>query len=215
MAEGIGEDEGSLSRFLRGCLNGEPLLAGTRAALAAQPLTCQGIRRLFHAGEWHSYDCAVPLPQISNVIGCLYVDSKTLRNQLIPITQSTLDSVKTMLLGMARESCVTILTELQGYCKKLNERPEDLDEFMAYQVFHARQAADKIEIIQKASVVDDMYDLLQIYDQKVRGPRGLVRLNRCNWNGRREPGSCFGASQRRVPALSCRCPRTTRSSTTT
>ena len=105
--------------------------------------------------------------QMSNVCGALYVDSKVLRNELIPITQNTLDQIKGMLLVMAREACLGSLDELQGYCKALNERPEDLDEFMAYQVFHSQQAQDKIDIIKKAQVVDDMYELLTIYDQKV------------------------------------------------
>lgn len=72
-----------------------------------------------------------------------------------------------MLLEHARDACLTSLTELQGFIKALNERPEELDEFMNFQVFHTEQAANKVEVVKKASVVDDMYELLAIYDQKV------------------------------------------------
>lgn len=67
-------------------------------------------------------------------MGCLYVDSKSLRNDLLPITTNTLDRVKALLLAMARETCLQVLEDMQQRIALLQARPTLLDEFMAYQV---------------------------------------------------------------------------------
>ncbi len=41
-------------------------------------------------------------------VGCLYVDSKSLRNDLMPITLTTLDKIKLLLLQMARTTCLQV-----------------------------------------------------------------------------------------------------------
>jgi dynein heavy chain, axonemal len=71
--------------------------------------------------------------KISNVVGCLYVDSKSLRNDLIPVTTNTLDRIKLLLLAMARDSCLTCLEDTRARTTLLQARPTQLDEFMSYQ----------------------------------------------------------------------------------
>lgn len=68
------------------------------------------------------------------VVGSLYVESKTLRNALLPITQNTLESIKGLLLGMARDSCINALQDITDRVTVLMERPAALEDFMAYQV---------------------------------------------------------------------------------
>lgn len=46
-------------------------------------------------------------------------------------------------------------------------RPTALDEFMAYQVMHAKQVESKKHVLAAAAQVDDMYDMLAAYEQKV------------------------------------------------
>lgn len=41
-------------------------------------------------------------------VGCLYVDSKSLRNDLMPITLNTLDKIKLLLLQMSRDTCFQV-----------------------------------------------------------------------------------------------------------
>jgi hypothetical protein len=50
----------------------------------------------------------VCLKFVSPQVGCLYIDSKSLRNDLMPITTSTLDRIKTLLLEMSRETCLKV-----------------------------------------------------------------------------------------------------------
>jgi dynein heavy chain len=38
------------------------------------------------------------------------VDSKSLRNDLLPVTATTLDKIKLLLLNMARETCLQVRT---------------------------------------------------------------------------------------------------------
>ena len=44
--------------------------------------------------------------------------------------------IKTLLLKLARESCLACLSSLQERISMLQERPAELDMFMAYQVSH-------------------------------------------------------------------------------
>ena len=46
------------------------------------------------------------------VVGCLYVDSKSLRNDLMPITLTTLEKIKGLLLSMARDTCLSVLEDV-------------------------------------------------------------------------------------------------------
>lgn len=68
------------------------------------------------------------------VVGSLYVESKTLRNALMPITQNTLESIKGLLLGMARDSSINALQDITERVGLLMERPAALEDFMGYQV---------------------------------------------------------------------------------
>ncbi len=52
-------------------------------------------------------------------------------------------------------------------------RPTALDEFMAYQVMHSKQVESKKAVLAAAAQVDDMYDMLAAYEQKVGAPGRL------------------------------------------
>lgn len=68
--------------------------------------TLRDIRRDMHKQrEWRN---ELERMKISNVVGCLYVDSKSLRNDLMPITTSTLDRIKLLLLNKSRETCMQV-----------------------------------------------------------------------------------------------------------
>ncbi|KAK9828903.1 hypothetical protein WJX72_002692 [[Myrmecia] bisecta] len=137
----------------------------TFEAYSSKKRSMREIRRDMHKQrEWRN---ELEKMKIGNVIGCLNIESKTLRNSLIPITTRTLDQVKTLLLGLARESCVASLASLQERIHLLQERPTDLEPFMAYQVLHQRQYEERRQVLQEASTVDDMYDMLSVYEQKV------------------------------------------------
>eukprot|EP00201_Polytomella_parva_P020499 CAMPEP_0175042260 /NCGR_PEP_ID=MMETSP0052_2-20121109/2450_1 /TAXON_ID=51329 ORGANISM="Polytomella parva, Strain SAG 63-3" /NCGR_SAMPLE_ID=MMETSP0052_2 /ASSEMBLY_ACC=CAM_ASM_000194 /LENGTH=3805 /DNA_ID=CAMNT_0016305023 /DNA_START=33 /DNA_END=11446 /DNA_ORIENTATION=+ len=121
-------------------------------------------RDMYKQREWR---IELDRMKISNLVGCLYVDSKSLRNDLMPITLQTLDKIKLLLLTMARDTCLNVLEDVQSRISLLQARPTSLDEFMAYQVMHSRQVDSKKTVLAAAAQVDDMYDMLTAYEQKV------------------------------------------------
>ena len=79
---------------------------------ASKSRTLRDIRRDMHKQrEWRN---ELERMKVSNVVGCLYVDSKSLRNDLMPITTTTLDKIKLLLLNMARETCLSVGARAMG-----------------------------------------------------------------------------------------------------
>lgn len=72
-------------------------------------------------------------PVLLQVVGCIYVESKTLRNNLMPIALNTLESIKGLLLDMARDSCLSLLQDVQERIALLQSRPSILDDYVTYQ----------------------------------------------------------------------------------
>ena len=62
----------------------------------------------------------------------LHVDSKTLKNQLMPITTKGLDKCRGLLLQVARDRCVASLQEYQQRMRDLGEQPRSLRDFADY-----------------------------------------------------------------------------------
>ena len=108
--------------------------------------------------------------RIGYVLGVLHVDSKSLRNSLIPMTSRTLDDVKVFLLTAAREATIVALEVFRERCKILQERPTTLDEFVDFTELSAEMSAGKKEALAEAQEVDEMYDLLASVEMKVPTP---------------------------------------------
>ncbi|GLC47993.1 hypothetical protein PLESTB_000047400 [Pleodorina starrii] len=134
-------------------------------AYSSKPKSLREIRRDMHRQrEWRN---ELDRMKIFNVVGCLYVDSKSLRNDLMPTTLTTLERIKGLLLTMAREFCLSVLEDVNTRIALLQARPTALDEFMAYQVMHAKQVEGKKQVLAQCAQVDDMYDMLAAYEQKI------------------------------------------------
>jgi hypothetical protein len=74
--------------------------------LVVQPRSLRDIRRDMHRQrEWRN---ELERMKIGAVVGCLFVDSKSLRNELSPTTAMTLDKIKGLLLAMARATCLQV-----------------------------------------------------------------------------------------------------------
>jgi len=66
------------------------------------------------------------------VIGVLQVDSKSLRNHLIPITVRTLDTIIALLIKNARDETLSVLNTFQDRIRQLEIRPLQLDAFVNF-----------------------------------------------------------------------------------
>ena len=82
------------------------------------------------------------------------MESKTLRNSLMPIALTTLDSIKGLLLDMARDSCRIVLQDIQERIAMLQVRPAVLDDFVAYQVGYRVMKSTNINLAQQSFACD-------------------------------------------------------------
>jgi len=105
--------------------------------------------------------------KISKVVGVVMVDSRSMRNSLVPITLRTLDAIKLLVLNSARETTLKALANFQARCRALGDRPAGLDEFVAFQVMHHDMKEQQREAIVEKENVDEMYDILSFYSVKV------------------------------------------------
>ncbi|MCO5581018.1 hypothetical protein L7F22_034894 [Adiantum nelumboides] len=105
--------------------------------------------------------------RIGCVIGVLHVDSKSLRNSLLPITTRTLDVIKGLLLAAAREETLLVLAKFQERIHALCARPADLDGFVEFMKTYEVTMEKRKAVLAEASVVDEMYSLLSAYEVKI------------------------------------------------
>ncbi|KAI5062354.1 hypothetical protein GOP47_0022893 [Adiantum capillus-veneris] len=105
--------------------------------------------------------------RIGCVIGVLHVDSKSLRNSLLPITTRTLDVIKGLLLAAAREETLLVLAKFQERIHALCARPVDLDGFVEFMKTYEVTMEKRKAVLAEASVVDEMYSLLSAYEVKI------------------------------------------------
>ncbi|KAL2622255.1 hypothetical protein R1flu_002460 [Riccia fluitans] len=103
----------------------------------------------------------------ANVVGILHVDSRSLRNTLVPITVRTLELIKGLLVTNARKDALTALAAFQDRTKQLDVRPATLDDFVEYVKMYERMMEGKKAALLDASVLDDMYELLHAYEVKI------------------------------------------------
>jgi dynein heavy chain len=97
----------------------------------------------------------------------LHVDSKTLKNNLAPITQKALDKCRGLLLQVARDQCVETLQLYQQRIRDLSEQPRSLRDFADYCDNLNRVKDEWQEIEGRAMKVNEMYDLLDAYEVKI------------------------------------------------
>eukprot|EP00002_Diphylleia_rotans_P033820 TRINITY_DN7227_c0_g1_i1.p1 TRINITY_DN7227_c0_g1~~TRINITY_DN7227_c0_g1_i1.p1 ORF type:complete len:4130 (+),score=744.89 TRINITY_DN7227_c0_g1_i1:147-12536(+) len=93
----------------------------------------------------------------------LYIDSKGLKSNLIPIPTRAMDDVKGLLLGMATERTNRLLEEFRTYMKQLAADPSSLGEFCEYMDLLKKMPNILKNCTQEAQLIDDMFNLLEDY----------------------------------------------------
>ena len=97
----------------------------------------------------------------------LHVDSKTLKNTLVPITQRALEKCRGLLLQVSRDQCLETLQMYQQRMRDLGEQPRSLRDFADYCENLNQVRAEAKEMEERAMQVNDMYDLLDQYEVKI------------------------------------------------
>ena len=105
--------------------------------------------------------------KISNVVGVLYIDSRTLREELKQVTSNALESMKARLLVVAREHCTKANEGFSHRVNDLSQRPAVLDGFVTCLEIHSQTMKTRKQILAESNMIDDMYDMLNLYEMKI------------------------------------------------
>ena len=100
-------------------------------------------------------------------IGVLEVDSKRLKNELVPLREARLREIKEYVKDLAREKCAKLLEHYKDCLAKLTMKPSHLKDFAAHLSQVAALKDDEKLLFKSTSQVDRMYNLLQQYDVTV------------------------------------------------
>ena len=115
----------------------------------------------------------------SNTVGCIFVDGKPLRNELLNTVHGMLESMKALLLVKAREEAIKAGTNFTKRIKSLVARPEDLDGFMQLVEQHQKHTSQKAAYSSEHLTVEDMFNMLLEYEMKIPAA-DQVRLDDLN-----------------------------------
>jgi dynein heavy chain len=115
----------------------------------------------------------------SATAGCVFVDGKPLRTELVGTVHGMLESMKALLLVKAREEAIKAGTNFTKRIKTLLPRPEDLDGFMSLVEQHQKHAAAKASYVAEHATVEDMFGMLVEYEMKIPAA-DQVRLDDLN-----------------------------------
>lgn len=88
------------------------------------------------------------------------MDARPLKTSLLPVTQRTLEDIKQCINFLARNRCLACLDDINIRVEVLEQRPQDLDQYMRFKVTHQEQVEAKKEVLKSAQAVDDMYEVL-------------------------------------------------------
>jgi dynein heavy chain len=115
----------------------------------------------------------------SATAGCVFVDGKPLRAELVSTVHGMLESMKALLLVKAREEAIKAGSNFAKRAKTLAPRPEDLDGFMSLVEQHQRHAAAKAAYVAEHATVEEMFAMLVEYEMKIPAA-DQVRLDDLN-----------------------------------
>ena len=114
--------------------------------------------------------------RVQNMIGVLHVESRKLKQSLLPITTNAMQRMKDVLNELASTKCRAMLTEYEARLKTLDVRPPKLKEFAGYvEKFHDLRDDDR-RLTKEAVLVDEMYRLLNHFEVKI-SPEDMVQLD--------------------------------------
>ena len=100
-------------------------------------------------------------------IGVLEVDSKRLKNELVPLRESRLQEIKEYIKDLAKERCKTLLEHYKDCISKLSQKPQHLKDFAAHLNTVSSLREEEKALYKSTSQVDRMYNLLKLYEVRV------------------------------------------------
>ena len=105
--------------------------------------------------------------RITNRIGMMVVESRELKNTLMPRITSIMDDMKQLLKKMANDQCLSITKVFQVEFSKLEVRPHHLDKFADAVRSHNESTKNLQDNLQQSTAVDEMIRLLNQLEVKI------------------------------------------------
>eukprot|EP01105_Mastigella_eilhardi_P020684 TRINITY_DN4949_c0_g1_i1.p1 TRINITY_DN4949_c0_g1~~TRINITY_DN4949_c0_g1_i1.p1 ORF type:complete len:4263 (+),score=1213.53 TRINITY_DN4949_c0_g1_i1:1567-12789(+) len=105
--------------------------------------------------------------QTSASRGILFIDSKTLKNALLPIPQKAMEDLKTLISSLAAERTQSLLNLFKNATKQLSTEPTSLPEFVDFVEFVKPLPAKANSCTKDIQLNDDMYALLEYFETAI------------------------------------------------
>jgi DNA repair exonuclease SbcCD ATPase subunit len=99
--------------------------------------------------------------------GTLEVESRKLKQALLPMTEEKLDAMKALVRDLARAKCRDQLSKYKAKLVTIAARPTHLKEFAQHVEQLESLRAQEKHLMKNTSVVEQMYTLLTYYEVKV------------------------------------------------
>ena len=114
--------------------------------------------------------------RVGQTIGILHVESRKLKQMLIPMTATKLDAIKGLVKELARSKCRSQLSEYKQRIQLLVQRPQHLKEFAANVEKCQNLKSNQKALSKNSAVVDEMYRLLHSYGVRISA-EDMVQLD--------------------------------------
>ena len=136
-------------------------------------------------------------------IGVLEVDSKRLKNELVPLRESRLQEIKEYIKDLAKERCKTLLEHYKDCIMKLSQKPQHLKDFAAHLNTVSSLREEEKALYKSTSQVDRMYNLLKLYEVSVPSEDLVLHedLHDRRDEYKREMDSAQGFKETRLPEM--------------
>nr|CCA20922.1 dynein heavy chain putative [Albugo laibachii Nc14] len=114
--------------------------------------------------------------RVGHTIGILHVESRKLKQSLVPACSAKVDELKTLIRDLARARCKKTLNEYKQHTQLLAQRPVPLKEFASF-VQRIRSVIQSQKVLHKnTNAVEDLYRLLAQHGVRVSS-EDMVQLD--------------------------------------
>ena len=129
-----------------------------------------------HMDRCEHWSKSIERMRAHGTIGVLYVESRKLKNSLMPITEQFLDHLERELNVLARERCKIALNDYKRRLAALDDRPPRLGEFAEFVATTQAIEGERRRAFRETGVIDEMYRTLQLHRVRVQSD-DMVQLD--------------------------------------
>jgi hypothetical protein len=129
-----------------------------------------------HIDRCEQWSKSIERMRAHGTIGVLYVESRKLKNSLLPITEQFLDHLERELNVLARERCKIALNDYKRRLAALDDRPPRLGEFAEFVATAQTIEGERRRAFRETGVIDEMYRTLQLHRVRIQSD-DMVQLD--------------------------------------